>query len=481
MPGLIDKNSNVYYNNENLHGEYQFVSLNDIINQFIIGYVGQDKIISRVKRYDVSFHAHRALAELSFDTFKSCKAQEITVPNTLQMILPQDYVNYVKISQIDDLGQQHRLYPTSLTSKPRPLHLNEDGDNKVTATGTWKNVAGSTSMDGNVLVLDDFYPFIIPGLTRIRSNSLSVQTPGKDFVWSHQKNSDGKSQLKFFDGVNFANGFGGGHTFAGGTSAAPTEFSEDIQIFQSNRIPLIYEDSIALESASIVKDTYVIVANSESDAENIKVGMRVGTHLTQSAPFNTLVPVVTGVNGKYITIDVKATDDYTSTSTNLFLFSQENLSKDYSYSTSWNNYKTASTTDRSDIYWNEDLHYRYDDKRYGLHPQFAQRNGSYYIDCDGGKIHFSSGLSGQTIVLEYISDSLGTDKEMKVPKLAEEAMYKWIAHAILSTRSNIPEYVIMRYKKEKRAAVRNAKLRLSNIKLEEITQILRGKSKWIKH
>jgi hypothetical protein len=38
-----------------------------------------------------------------------------------------------------------------------------------------------------------------------------------------------------------------------------------------------------------------------------------------------------------------------------------------------------------------------------------------------------------------------------------------------------------RFKKEKFAAVRQAKLRLSNIKLEEITQILRGKSKQIKH
>ena len=28
---------------------------------------------------------------------------------------------------------------------------------------------------------------------------------------------------------------------------------------------------------------------------------------------------------------------------------------------------------------------------------------------------------------------------------------------------------------------RQAKLRLSNIKTEEITQVLRGKSKWIKH
>ena len=70
---------------------------------------------------------------------------------------------------------------------------------------------------------------------------------------------------------------------------------------------------------------------------------------------------------------------------------------------------------------------------------------------------------------------------MKVHKFAEEAIYKWIAHAILSGKSNIPEHQVNRFKKEKRAAIRQAKLRLSNIKLEEITQILRGKSKQIKH
>ena len=40
---------------------------------------------------------------------------------------------------------------------------------------------------------------------------------------------------------------------------------------------------------------------------------------------------------------------------------------------------------------------------------------------------------------------------------------------------------IPRITKEKFAAVRKAKLRLSNIKIEELTQILRGKSKQIKH
>ena len=37
------------------------------------------------------------------------------------------------------------------------------------------------------------------------------------------------------------------------------------------------------------------------------------------------------------------------------------------------------------------------------------------------------------------------------------------------------------YKKEATAKLRNTKIRLSNYKLEELAQILRGKSKWIKH
>ena len=84
------------------------------------------------------------------------------------------------------------------------------------------------------------------------------------------------------------------------------------------------------------------------------------------------------------------------------------------------------------------------------------------------------------MVLKYIRDSLGTDGEIQVHKFTEEANYKWIAHDILSTKINIPEYLVARFKKERFAEVRKAKLRLSNIKLEEITQVLRGKFKQIK-
>ena len=85
------------------------------------------------------------------------------------------------------------------------------------------------------------------------------------------------------------------------------------------------------------------------------------------------------------------------------------------------------------------------------------------------------------IVLEYVSDGLAYELDTKVPKLAEEAMYAHILHAIISTRINQPDYLVNRLKQEKRAKLRNAKIRLSNIKLEEITQVLRGQSKWIKH
>ena len=87
--GYLDNTSQqLYYQGNNL-GNYQFCSLEDIINQFMFVYVGEDKIIRKCNRIDVAFHAQRALAELSFDTFKSVKAQEIEVPATLQMLLPK--------------------------------------------------------------------------------------------------------------------------------------------------------------------------------------------------------------------------------------------------------------------------------------------------------------------------------------------------------------------------------------------------------
>ena len=148
-------------------------------------------------------------------------------------------------------------------------------------------------------------------------------------------------------------------------------------------------------------------------------------------------------------------------------------------SSTWNKYKSSTPSENQDDY-QDDTYWPMNGSRFGLDPQHSQANGSYFIDQRLGKIHFSSNISGKTVILDYISDSLGTDEEMQVHKFAEDAMYKHIAHAILST-SSYGQQLVPRLTREKFAAIRKAKLRLSSIKLEELTQILRGKSKQIKH
>ena len=118
---------------------------------------------------------------------------------------------------------------------------------------------------------------------------------------------------------------------------------------------------------------------------------------------------------------------------------------------------------------------------YGLNPETAQSNGWFTINEREGKFSFSANLVDKVILLQYISDGLSSDLNTRVPKMAEEAVYAYVRHAILSSRINQPEYVIQRLKKEASAKLRNAKIRLSNIKSNEIVQVMRGKSKWIKH
>jgi len=119
--------------------------------------------------------------------------------------------------------------------------------------------------------------------------------------------------------------------------------------------------------------------------------------------------------------------------------------------------------------------------RIGLLPEEAQVNGKFTINDREGCFSFSSGLVNKLILVEYVSDGLAITEDMRVPKLAEQAMYMSIAHAILSSRSRVPEYIVNRFKLDKRVALRNAKIRLSNIKIEEISQVFRNRSKWIKH
>jgi len=287
----------------NNYGSYSYVTLDDVINNFLVTYVGAGKLISSVKRTDVIFHAKRGLQEFSYDTLNSIKKLEVEMPPSLSVALPQDYVNYVRLGYIDSLGVFNPIYPLNgLSTNPTNLPLQD----------------------------------------------------------------------------------------------------KDGQYIQGN-----YGENLQAEQ-SLTEERW-----KEADDKRI--------------------------NG--------------------------------AYDAEWSNFGVHSWTWRKNSLG----------QRYGLNPQTSQSNGWFSINQRLNTFSFSSNLANKLIVIEYLSDGLYSDNDTKIPKMVEEAMYLHIAYSILAGRVNVPEYIVQRYKKDRRAALRNAKIRLSNMKLDQIVQVFRGKSKWLKH
>jgi hypothetical protein len=465
--GLLDSTSEGQYYQGNDYGNYQFTSLNDIITQFQIAYVGENKVIPKIKRADIAFHAQRAMQELSFDTFKSIKAQEITVPATLQMILPQDYVNYTKISWVDSAGIKHLLYPTSKTSNPTKPQQETDGDFLF-------DLNGNLIPSGNLLSGETLQGGIGSWEANVSAKdgsaiSVVLEEPelakSNGWVWDNNK-------LTLFNGEETSAGIPNGSTGVVYNAirqvGVPIYSGETytLTFTLSNYVAGSYQWHITDENGALFVGTAVTANGTYTQTIDMSAS---NTYF----PNNTWDPQVvafrndnTGSGGDSVTID------------NISIVRDGNSET----STTWSNYKSTTPSENNNDDYEDDTYWPLDGERYGLDPQHAQANGSFYIDNISGKIHFSSNISGKTVILDYISDSLGTDNEMQVHKFAEEAMYKHIAYAILSTSSSqLHQQLAPRFKKEKFAETRKAKLRLSNIKLEELTKILRGKSKQIKH
>ena len=290
---------------EENYGGYEYITLNDAIDNFMVGYVGDGKILQRADKSDVLFFAKRSLQEFSYDTLKSIHSQELTVPASLSLALPQDYVNYVRVSRIDSLGIKRIIYPVN------NLTINPYNNPVQDATGV------------------------------------------------------------------------------------PTQ---------------------------------------DNFGSNIE-----GTSITE--------------------------ERWSKANLNLLNFNLLDNFDDFAYW--WNLYGFDGNFNTG--------------KLYGLDPQTSQINGWFSINHREGKISFSNELANELIVLEYISDGLGSELDTKVPKLAEDALYASILYNIVSVRANQDPNNVMRLKRDRSAKLRNAKIRLSNIKLDEIVQVMRGKSKWIKH
>lgn len=83
-------------------GSYQYVSLEDIVNNFQLMYSGNHSLVNNEERYKILFHAKRGIQELNYDAFKEVKALELEVFDNLTFVLPSDYVNWIRISLYKD-------------------------------------------------------------------------------------------------------------------------------------------------------------------------------------------------------------------------------------------------------------------------------------------------------------------------------------------------------------------------------------------
>ena len=129
---------------EDNYGSYEYIKLTDAVDNFMVGYVGDGKLIQKAKKSDVLFFAKRSLQEFSYDTLKSIHSQELNIPANLSVILPQDYVNYVRVSWIDRLGVKRIIYPANnLTIAPFETPI-QDQTGVPTQDNFGENIEGTS-------------------------------------------------------------------------------------------------------------------------------------------------------------------------------------------------------------------------------------------------------------------------------------------------------------------------------------------------
>lgn len=103
-----------YYQNESNWGDYQYVPLSQLVNNFMLEQIGDDRLLSNVKRYNVLQHFKRGIQEFNYDTLKEVKVVELELNDNLLLTLPHDYVSYVRVSV---LGVDGLLRPLSQDSR----------------------------------------------------------------------------------------------------------------------------------------------------------------------------------------------------------------------------------------------------------------------------------------------------------------------------------------------------------------------------
>jgi len=154
-------------------GYYRRTNLEDAINNFIVAYIGEDKALAKVPRYEVDFWAQRGVQEFSYDILHSEKSVEIELSDALTFPLPQDFVAYNAISQMEKDGTKTRLFPQRKVNNPTAPLQDDDYEFTFDSNGDLQEASKSTSItkfqdasnyetdnsDRTERFIDDDYPY----------------------------------------------------------------------------------------------------------------------------------------------------------------------------------------------------------------------------------------------------------------------------------------------------------------------------------
>jgi len=118
----------------------------------------------------------------------------------------------------------------------------------------------------------------------------------------------------------------------------------------------------------------------------------------------------------------------------------------------------------------------------GSNALHSNQNPQFSIDKARGVINFTSAMSGESCIVEYISDGMSDNNpnNISVNKFFEDYLYAYITYAILDSKLGVQEYIIRRALKKKTALLRNARIRISDISPGRLLQTLRQQGNTIK-
>jgi hypothetical protein len=92
-------NPEIYYSNP-AGNSYAYVSLESIVDDFIDTYTGNGTIIGKANRRKIVRHAKQGIKQFTISALRETKKVELELGDTLDIILPVDYINWVRVSYV---------------------------------------------------------------------------------------------------------------------------------------------------------------------------------------------------------------------------------------------------------------------------------------------------------------------------------------------------------------------------------------------